>query len=302
MQKQSERRGKIGFDTKESALELDDKGKVISVTVKQRGFAEEMIEECMIQANVCVANVLHSNQLPCMYRVHEKPDPERILEVCNVANTLRVPFSFYPDDASPKDLQKFLESIENEENQFVLSMVTLRAMQKAKYDNRCLGHYGLALDEYCHFTSPIRRYSDLVVHRMLRRYIFTKDKKNRVSKDDKKIEKQAFHISQKERDAIYVERLITDYKKAEYMQNHIGHVYQANIVGVQSFGFFVQMENTIEGLVPVHTLDDYYTYDAQKTCLVSKTGKTYMLGQRVKVVCTDVNIQKGQVEFALVRR
>lgn len=300
LQKQAEKRGAIEFETIESNIILNEKGVPIDVQIKKRGFAEQMIEECMILANVCVANYLHSNQLPCMYRIHEKPDPEKVMSVCQAAQIMGAPYDFYPEDIRPKDLQEFLMSL-NPEQHDILSMISLRAMQKARYDEKCVGHFGLALSEYCHFTSPIRRYSDLVVHRMLRKYLFEQHSLKSVSKDIKKIEKQAFHVSEKEREAIRVERLVNDYKKAEYMKKHIGQTYIGRIVGVQSFGFFVELENTIEGLVPVHTLyDDFYIYDELKMQLKAEMGhRTFQIGQEVRVICTAVNQEKGQVEFAI---
>ena len=265
--------------------------------------AEQMIEECMILANVCVAHHMHVNKIPSMYRVHENPDPKKVATICTVANSLRIPFDFYPDEVNASQIQKFLESIQDENSYEVLSMVALRSMQKARYDAHCLGHFGLALEEYCHFTSPIRRYSDLVVHRMLHAYCFNEQKRT-PSNDEKKIEKQAFHISEKERDAIMMERMVNDYKKAQFMEKRIGQVFEGTIVGVMSFGFFVEMDNTVEGLVPVHTLsNDFYDYDEDTMTLKGQThGKVFQMGMRVRVVCTDVQREKGQVTFSLLER
>lgn len=300
LQKQANKRGAISFDTKESCLVLNKKGQAVDVYPKTRGFAEQMIEEAMILANVCVANQLHSLNLPCMYRVHEKPDPAKVESICLCAASMHVDCNFYPDQLCSKDLQVFLETLDQDERQ-VLSMVSLRAMQKAHYDGECIGHFGLALQEYCHFTSPIRRYSDLVVHRMLRKYLFKQGSIKTVSKDKEKIDREALHISQKEREAIQIEREINDFKKAEYMQRRIGKIFEGTIVGVQNFGFFVELENTVEGLVPVHTLyDDFYRYDELQMSLKAEGGhRAFQMGQKVSVVCTSVNIEKGQVEFAL---
>lgn len=300
LQNQAYKRGAIEFETSESELILNEKGKTIDVRKKKRGFAEQMIEECMISANVCVANYLHSHDYPCMYRIHEKPDPTKMISVYQVASVLGADCFFDCEDLEPKDLQAFLTSL-NEDQHSILSMVSLRAMQKARYDEKCLGHFGLALSEYCHFTSPIRRYSDLVVHRMLRKYVFKQQALNKMKKDKSKIEKQAFHISKKEREAIRVERLVNDFKKAEYMKKYIGKTFSGRIVGVQSFGFFVELENTVEGLVPIHTLyDDFYVYDELKMKLSAESGtRSFQMGQKLKVICTGVDEKKGQVEFAL---
>lgn len=303
LKKQSHNRGCIDFNTKEAKIIMDKNGHPVDVTVLERGFAEQMIEECMILANVCVAHHMHVNKIPSMYRVHENPDPKKVATICTVANSLRIPFDFYPDEVNASQIQKFLESIQDENAYEVLSMVALRSMQKARYDAHCLGHFGLALEEYCHFTSPIRRYSDLVVHRMLHAYCFNEQKRT-PSNDEKKIEKQAFHISEKERDAIMMERMVNDYKKAQFMEKRIGQVFEGTIVGVMSFGFFVEMDNTVEGLVPVHTLsNDFYDYDEDTMTLKGQThGKVFQMGMRVRVVCTDVQREKGQVTFSLLER
>ncbi len=298
LKKQSKKRGCIDFQTTESQIVLNKKGKPISIEKKERGIAEEMIEECMILANVCVANYLHAHQLPCMYRVHESPDPDKITTVTSVAHALHVPYDFYPDDVTTKELQTFLDSIESDELFEIFSMVTLRAMQKAKYSHQCIGHFGLSLSEYCHFTSPIRRYSDLVVHRMLRKYLFEKGDVKNVARDIKKIERQSYHVSQKERDAILVERIVDDYKKAEYMESRLGQVFDGTVVGVTGFGFFVELNNSVEGLVPLRSLMDFYTFDEAQMCLVSESNRI-SLGQHVRVMCKDVNRAKGQIEFAL---
>lgn len=303
LKKQSHNRGCIDFNTKEAKIIMDKNGYPVDVTVLERGFAEQMIEECMILANVCVAHHMHVNKIPSMYRVHENPDPKKVATICTVANSFRIPFDFYPDEVNASQIQKFLESIQDENAYEVLSMVALRSMQKARYDAHCLGHFGLALEEYCHFTSPIRRYSDLVVHRMLHAYCFHEQKRT-PSNDEKKIEKQAFHISEKERDAIMMERMVNDYKKAQFMEKRIGQVFEGTIVGVMSFGFFVEMDNTVEGLVPVHTLsNDFYDYDEDTMTLKGQThGKVFQMGMRVRVVCTDVQREKGQVTFSLLER
>lgn len=303
LKKQSHNRGCIDFNTKEAKIIMDKNGYPVDVTVLERGFAEQMIEECMILANVCVAHHMHVNKIPSMYRVHENPDPKKVATICTVANSLRIPFDFYPDEVNASQIQKFLESIQDENAYEVLSMVALRSMQKARYDAHCLGHFGLALEEYCHFTSPIRRYSDLVVHRMLHAYCFNEQKRT-PSNDEKKIEKQAFHISEKERDAIMMERMVNDYKKAQFMEKRIGQVFEGTIVGVMSFGFFVEMDNTVEGLVPVHTLsNDFYDYDEDTMTLKGQThGKVFQMGMRVRVVCADVQREKGQVTFSLLER
>lgn len=303
LQNQSHMRGTIDFNTKEAKVILNKNGYPVDVVLRERGESEQMIEECMILANVCVAHYTNTHQIPSVYRVHEDPDPKKVATLCNVASVLRVPFDFYPDEVSAKQIQQFLEGLDDPQSKEVLSMVALRAMQKARYDGKCLGHFGLALDEYCHFTSPIRRYSDLIVHRMLHAYCFNESNRNK-DRDHEKIEKQSFYISEKERDAINVERTITDYKKAQFMEKKIGQVYDGVIVGVQSFGFFVELDNTVEGLVPMHTLfDDFYEYDEDTMTLRGETfGRTYSMGMKVRVVCTEVQTETGKITFGILQK
>ncbi|TGY65375.1 ribonuclease R [Dubosiella muris] len=301
LQKQTKNRGSINFSTKEPKIILNKKGKPIDVQVKERGYAEQMIEEAMVLANVCVANYLNQHKFPGVFRVHEKPDPEKVETLYQIAKVFNVPADL-PKDVSALEIQRFLETIDDETAQEVLSLVALRTMQKARYDADCIGHFGLALDEYCHFTSPIRRYSDLVVHRMLRRYCFDKNKDARQYEKDKlKVRTQSAHISEKEKDAVNAERTVNDYKMAQFMENKIGQKFLGTIISVMNFGFFVELDNTIEGLVPMHTLmDDYYNYDEDTMSLVGENnGKVFQIGQKINVLCTDVDAAKGQVTFGI---
>ena len=299
---QTEQRGAIEFNTKEPTIVLNKHGKPVDVYVKERGFAEEMIEEAMIRANVCVAKFLQSHDIPGVYRVHEKPDPEKAGAILNIARVFGVRPDFYPDEVQAFQLQKFLSNIKDETAKQVLSMVSLRAMQKARYDRECIGHFGLSLDTYCHFTSPIRRYSDLIVHRMLRKYAFehVEDEKKK-EKDLRKLQKICIHISEKERSAIDAERQVNDFKMAQFMENKIGQKFSGTIISVMNFGFFVELENTVEGLVPMHTLaDDYYVYDEALMSLRGEnTNRFFQIGQRVDVICTDVDRSKGQITFGI---
>ena len=302
LQMQTEKRGAIEFNTKEPTIILNKRGNPIDVYVKERGFAEQMIEEAMIRANVCVAEFLQQHEIPGVYRVHEKPDYEKVLSIFNIAKVFRLPVPFFPDDVEAYQLQNFLSSIEDPTAKEVLSMVALRSMQKARYDRDCIGHFGLSLDTYCHFTSPIRRYSDLVVHRMLRRYAFEECMDaHKKEKDLRKLLKICIHISDKERQAIDAERQVNDFKMAQYMENKIGQRFSGTIISVMNFGFFVELENTVEGLVPMHTLiDDYYVFDDATMSLKGEnTGRFFQIGQTIDVLCTDVDRSKGQITFGI---
>ena len=301
---QTEKRGAIEFNTKEPTIILNKRGNPIDIYVKERGFAQQMIEEAMIRANVCVAEFLQANKIPGAYRVHEKPDVEKVAPILNIARVFHLRPEFYPDEVQAWQMQKFLSSIEDETAKQVLSMVSLRAMQKAKYDRDCIGHFGLSLDSYCHFTSPIRRYSDLVVHRMLRRYAFEAiDDEKKKEKDYRKLLKICMHISEKERTAIDAERQVNDFKMAQFMENKMGQRFTGTIISVMNFGFFVELDNTIEGLVPMHTLmDDYYVYDEMTMSLRGENnGRFFQIGQKVDVICTDVDRSKGQITFGIAQ-
>ena len=302
LQARSKERGYISFSTKEPTIELDDKGRPVNIYVAERGFSEQMIEEAMIMANVAVAKFLDEKKIPGIFRVHETPDPEKVATVLNMAKALNVPADFYPDEVSAKDIQKFLDTIEDETSRDVLSMVALRSMQKARYDSEDIGHFGLVLEDYTHFTSPIRRYSDLVVHRMLRKYFFNKNAdQTKMKGERRKIQKEAEHISTKEREAITMERLVNDYEAARYMEKKVGQRYQGTVVGVANFGFFVELDNTVEGLVPCHSLtDDFYRYDEGTMTLQGENNhKTYRMGQKVDVVCTAVDVPREKITVGL---
>lgn len=302
LQARSKDRGYISFSTKEPTIVLDDKGRPTDIYVAERGFSEQMIEEAMIMANVAVAKFLDEKKIPGIFRVHETPDPEKVATVLNMAKALNVPAEFYPDEVTAKDIQKFLDEVDDETARDVLSMVALRSMQKARYDSEDIGHFGLALEDYTHFTSPIRRYSDLVVHRMLRKYFFDKNAdRSKIPAERKKIQKEADHISLKEREAITMERLVNDYEAARYMEKKVGQRYQGTIVGVANFGFFVELDNTVEGLVPCHSLtDDFYKYDEGTMSLEGENNhRKFHMGQKVDVICTDVDVPKGKITFGL---
>jgi len=293
LEKQAEKRGSIEFFSMEPIIELNKKGKAINVSLRELGQAEQIIEQFMIAANVCVANYMDDNVIPSMYRIHLNPEYEDLLKLKNICANFNIDVDI--ESITPAVIQRLLNSIENESVYAAVSNITLRTMQKAKYSNECLGHFGLSLDQYCHFTAPIRRYSDLVVHRMLRKYLFENFQGNK-EKDFSKIEKQALQMSTKERDAITVEREINDYKIAEYMESFIGDEFEGTIVSVLEFGFFVQLDNSVEGLVPIRSLYGYYEYEEKSMSLVGPR-KTYSLGNRVNVRVTDVNVSKGQIGF-----
>lgn len=296
LEKQAKLRGSIEFSSIEPVIELNSKGKPINITLREMGKAENIIEQFMIAANVCVSNYMDNNDIPSMYRVHLAPEYEDLLKLKNICANFNVDVDI--EEITPATIQKLLSSIEDESVYLAVSNITLRAMKKASYSHQCLGHFGLSLDQYCHFTAPIRRYSDLVVHRMLRKYLFENFQGNK-EKDHSKIEKQALQMSNKELEAIMAEREINDYKIAEYMESFIGDVFEGTIVSILEFGFFVQLDNSAEGLVPIRSLHGYYEYE-EKTMSLIGPRKSYTIGTRVDVKVTDVNVSKGQIGFAIV--
>ncbi|MDO4664368.1 MAG: RNB domain-containing ribonuclease, partial [Erysipelotrichaceae bacterium] len=296
-------RGHILFDAQEPYYVLDEKGMPIDVVVKEHGWSEQMIEEAMVAANVTVAHELVTHEFPGMYRIHEQPDPQKLQSVVNLARIMHCPCQIDPEHCEPIDIARFLDSIQDENAKEILSSVALRSMQKACYSPENLGHYGLALEEYCHFTSPIRRYPDLLIHRMIRRHILEKknDEKS-LNHDRYRMEKSALHLSQKERDAVTVERAVNDLEATKFMQNKVGKTFEGVISGVTSFGFFVSLDNTIEGLVPLRKMfDDFYQYDEDTMTLAGESsGKVFRLGMRVQVKVVEASVPKRQITFEYI--
>ena len=297
----TEKRGSINFELNEPTLVLDENGKCVDVFVRERGFAERMIEEAMIRANIVTANALNSKNYPGIYRVHGKPDAEKLEAVINMAHAMNVPVPFTAAEATTDEIQDFLNGIEDQAAREILSTMAVRAMSKAVYDGECTGHFGLGLKEYSHFTSPIRRYPDLIMHRMLKKYLIEQGNEKDIDKDKARIKTEAAHTSEKERDAVSVERRVTDYKMAEFMSDKIGNEYTGRISGITGFGFFVELPNMVEGLVPARTLmDDFYKFDPDTLTLKGETNdRTFHMGDEVRVRVNEVDVPKGQVNFEL---
>lgn len=295
--------GAIDFDTKEAKIIVDESGNPTAIKLRERKEAERIIEDFMIAANECVASHLKWMDLPGMYRIHETPEPKKMREFARVSLLLGYPLKADVNHVYPKQLQQHLLSIKDEEIYPILSTMLLRSMQKARYDRQCLGHFGLGLKEYLHFTSPIRRYPDLVVHRMLRKYYFTTcENPHKMQADDQWIEQAAKQCSARERNAIEAERAVDDMKKAQFMERYIGNIFEGVISTITKFGFFVELENTIEGLVHISTLkDDYYHFDERAYALIGERNqKSYRMGQKVRVRCVDASRFKKQVDFEIL--
>lgn len=296
--------GAIDFETKEAKIKLNKQGKAIDVTLRERGEAEKMIEDCMIAANVTVAESMHHRDIPSVYRIHAEPDTKKIKNYMRSSVLLNHPFRPKTSSIHPIDIQRYLTSIQDADEYNVLSMMMLRCMQKAKYDANCIGHYGLAEKYYLHFTSPIRRYPDLIVSRMLHRYVYedTIDPV-KMAEDEKKMESYSEQSSIRERISQDAEYECDDMKKAEYMEQFIGERFTGIISGVTSYGFYVELENTVEGMVRLNDLnDDYYIFDEERNTLKGmQTGREYRMGMKVDVVCAGAHKALGQVDFMVLR-
>lgn len=291
-------RGSLDFDIPESKIIVDESGKPINVELMTRGVGEKLIEEFMLKANETVAEVVLNLQLPFIYRVHDEPNNLKLTKFRTVVKALGYSFNIKKNKVHQSALQDLLGSIKEEDRG--VSTLLLRMMAKAKYSEKNIGHYGLASYAYTHFTSPIRRYPDLIVHRYLRKYLL----KGEVTiKDQEKALKNiitvANHSSKKERDAIECEYEVNDMKKAEYMIDHIGEIYEATITSVTNFGLFAALNNTIEGFIHISTLDGYFVYNETKMALVSPE-KVYKLGDNVKVKVKKASKELRQVDFAIV--
>lgn len=304
IRKKRKESGNIDFNTRESKILVDNKGKVKDIVLRERGESEQIIEDFMISANECVASHVKYMDLPSIYRVHEVPEAKKMREFAAVATSLGFKFKGDVNHVYPKQLQKMLEDAKEDPSFPVLSTYMLRSMRKARYDVNCLGHFGLALNEYTHFTSPIRRYPDLIVHRMLRKYFFhIVEDVEKIHRDIEWIEEAAQHTSKMERNAVDAERDVEDMKKCEYMEKYIGAKYNGIISSVTKFGLFVELENTVEGLVHITNMkDDYYHYDDNSKALVGEVSKkTYRMGQPVRVRVMDASKFKKQIDFEIIK-
>lgn len=301
LRRQRKMRGSIDFDFPESKIILDSRGKPVSVEIYQHNRAMELIEDFMILANETVAQEFCEEQIPFVYRTHGEPDSEKVEKLLAFLHSQGIPAPKAKERISPLEIQQILEGIQGETNEALVSRLALRSMQQARYTVECTGHFGLASRYYCHFTSPIRRYPDLQIHRII------KDKlRGRMNAEKKAfyagiLEEAARQSSMTERRAEEAEREVEKLKKAEYMQDHLGEEFEGVISGVTGWGIYVELPNTIEGLVHISMLDDdYYQFDEAEMLLTGeKTGKTYTLGQAVKIRVMAVDLYQKNIDFAI---
>ena len=301
LRKKRDLRGAIDFDVNEAKVLVDKQGKAIDVVLRQRGASDKIIEEFMLCANETVAEHFKWMDIPFIYRVHEHPKLKKLQQFVSIVKPLGYQIKGSLENVYPRELSTIVDASKGSEEHTIIATLLLRCMQKARYDEQCLGHFGLADEYYTHFTSPIRRYPDLLVHRLIRTYLFNHNL-DASSHYQEVIPYLAEQSSNREREAIDIEREVMDMKMAEYMADHIGEEYEGMISSITQFGFFVELENTIDGLVHITELtDDYYQYDEKNLMLVGEmTGKTYKLSDKVKVRVLASDKKERTIDFELV--
>lgn len=294
-------RGALDFDFEESKIILDDSGKPIDIRPYEREIANRIIEEFMLVCNETVAEHMFWAGIPFVYRIHEDPDPEKLISLGELLHNL----GYYlrtSREVHPKALQDVLNQIKGTREEPMISTILLRSLKQARYAPECEGHYGLASKYYCHFTSPIRRYPDLAIHRIIKEFINGKIDERRVSKLKGFVANASKQSSDMERVAQEAERETDDLKKVEYMSEKVGEVFTGIISSVTSFGMFVELENTIEGLVHISNMvDDYYIYDERMYSLIGEASrKIYRIGDTVTVKLTRADIETRTIDFTIV--
>lgn len=297
-------RGYIDFDIDEAKIIVDEDGKAIDVTLRERGTGENLIEDFMIAANETVASYIYYLEYPFIYRVHGEPSPEKIKSFLTYVSSAGYQLKGKVTEIYPSTMQNLLDQLKDAPEYPVFSSLLLRSMQKAVYDTNNIGHFGLASKCYTHFTSPIRRFPDTTVHRLLHKYIFDgKNDADTLKMEETKLPEIAKHSSQKERDSVDCEREVDDMKMAEYMMNHIGEEYSGMISGITKFGIFVQLPNLVEGLIRLDDLtDDHYTYDESTIRLIgTKNKRGYRLGDQLNVVVKAANKEAHTIDFVLAK-
>ncbi len=297
------RRGAIDFDFSESKIIVDESGKATDIVKRERSIAEQIIEEFMLAANETVAEHFHWLKVPFLYRIHEEPDGEKLMHFSEFITNFGYVIKERSDNIHPRSLQKLLEEIKGTKEETVISTVMLRSMKQAKYDSQSRGHFGLAAEFYSHFTSPIRRYPDLVIHRIMREVIESgrlSEKRHDILTE--KMDDIARQSSERERVAVDAERETDDLKKAEYMLDKVGEEFEGIISSVTNFGMFVELDNTVEGMIRLSDLsDDYYHYhEAQHALIGERTSKIYRIGDEVKVRVARVSVKEHTIDFEMV--
>lgn len=297
------KRGSIDFDFPESKIVLDKQGRPLSIKPYERNTATKLIEDFMLLANETVAQHFYWLEAPFVYRTHENPDPEKILKLGTFINN----FGYFikvksgDNEIHPKEIQKLLGKIEGTDEEALISRLTLRSMKRAQYSTECTGHFGLACQYYCHFTSPIRRYPDLQIHRIIKEQLRGRLSENRLEHYNGLLPEVAKHSSEMERRADEAERETDKLKKAQYMQDRIGEVYEGVISGITAWGIYVELPNTVEGMIHVSRLyGDYYYYSEETYEMIGRdSGRRFKLGQKIKIMVDGVDYLQKSVDFVL---
>jgi ribonuclease R len=293
-------RGAIDFDFQESKIILNENGKPVDIKPYERAVANKIIEEFMLICNETIAEHMFWTNLPFVYRIHEDPDIEKLEHFNEFVHNLGYVIK-WGSEVHPKELQKIIENVKGKKEETVVSTLLLRSLKQAKYSPECVGHFGLAARYYCHFTSPIRRYPDLMIHRIIKEFLHGKIDERRSKKLIGIVDYAAVQSSEMERVAQEAEREVDDLKKAEYMKDKIGEEYTGIISSVTNFGIFVELPNTIEGLVHISDLsDDYYIYDEKHLSLIGeRSKKIYRLGDEVKIKVEKVDMASHEIYFGI---
>ena len=304
LRKYKVRRGYIDFGVDEAKILVDENCKPTEVVLRDRGVGENLIEDFMIAANECVATHINFMSLPFVYRVHESPKEEKIRSFLGFIGSLGYNVAGDIKDTRPTTMQRLLDYLRDKPEFKILSSLLLRSMQKAVYKPENIGHYGLASPCYTHFTSPIRRYPDTTVHRLLHTYLFdNRMDMGTVRKWEEKLVYITEHSSSRERAAVDCEREVEDMKMAEYMEEHIGEEFEGMISSVTSFGMFVELDNLIEGLVPLRDMKDFFHYDEERMTLTGeRTNIKYSIGDRVLVKVVRASKEEKTIDFEVIKK
>ena len=301
LRKKRKERGSIDFDFPEAKVLLDENGKAVDIYAYETNVATQIIEDFMLIANETVAKTFADKNLPFLYRSHEIPDRDKMEATLTLIKGYGIKVKKAGQDIQPKEVGEILDLVKGSEKENLISRILLRSMKQASYTTECLGHFGLAAKYYCHFTSPIRRYPDLQIHRIIKDSLRGRLTEAKIQSYSELLPEVARHSSAMERRAEETEREAVKLKKAEYMSSHIGEIFEGVISGVTAWGLYVELANTVEGLVPISKIaDDYYIYDEANYCLIGEArGKVYSFGQCVKVEVMDVSIEDRTIDFKL---
>lgn len=298
--KMREKRGAIDFDIPEVKITLNDLGDVLNVEKAPRDDSHRLIESFMVAANETIATHYNKIKAPFVYRIHETPDGEKMANFVRLATKMGVKTTVNPENVAPLDLQKILKQVAEMDCKYMLNKICLRSMKKAKYSPDCIGHFGLASVKYCHFTSPIRRYPDLTIHRIIKADLRGELTGKFLTEQRQFVLASSMHSSDREQAAEKVERDVDDLYRVFYMTHHVGEEFEGKISGVTNFGVFVELENTVEGMVRIADLPrDSYEYDENEFVLKGAKEK-FVIGNPVKVKCVRADILAREVDFVLV--